>query len=302
MSILAIKDWRDYPDGKEKYNLYLASREWAVLKEAVKERSGGVCERCRNAPGQQVHHQTYARKYAEPLEDLVHTCAPCHEFLSGKRADDPVLKAPVRLMGRPIRRVYLAGKITGTRWRDEIVTEGWSFENHSAIDFDISEGKWSTIKNCLPIPDGRRLDMTGPFWRGTNLGGHSDIGYTAGPHAFTEVRDDEPHEGAAWPADLPALVNEIRSAIGWSDLLFAWIDSQDCFGTLVEIGFAAALSKVIVVAWPNGFDMSELWIARELSTVHRAGPSIQASGLTAKQAWDGLWSSPILTAAQPRSH
>lgn len=29
------QDWKTIPDSKEKYQLYLCSREWGVLKEAV---------------------------------------------------------------------------------------------------------------------------------------------------------------------------------------------------------------------------------------------------------------------------
>lgn len=84
-----FKDWRSCPDRKEKYQLYLASREWAILKEAVRDRSGGTCEYCRLAPGTQTHHQTYKRIFCESLEDLMHVCEPCHMFLSGRTKVDP---------------------------------------------------------------------------------------------------------------------------------------------------------------------------------------------------------------------
>jgi hypothetical protein len=103
-----MKRWQDLPCGREKYGLYLASREWAVKREAVKARSGGVCERCLHHQAAQVHHQTYERKYREPLDDLVHLCAGCHEFVSGKTHHDPIWTTPAYLFGRPVRSVYLA--------------------------------------------------------------------------------------------------------------------------------------------------------------------------------------------------
>lgn len=90
MSLASLKNWKDFPDGREKYHLYLASREWALLKEAVRARSRGVCERCRNSPTENVHHKTYERIYMEQPEDLIHVCRPCHEFLSGKNDYDPM--------------------------------------------------------------------------------------------------------------------------------------------------------------------------------------------------------------------
>ena len=77
---------------KVDYHRYMASREWALKKEAVKERSGDVCERCHEAKVQSVHHLTYERLGNETTEtDLVGVCRLCHEFLSGKRDDDPAI-------------------------------------------------------------------------------------------------------------------------------------------------------------------------------------------------------------------
>jgi predicted ATP-dependent serine protease len=82
-------DWRDIKDEREKYQYYLCSREWAVLKEAVHKRAQGVCERCGQHAVDHVHHLTYARKYAEELEDLAGWCKHCHEFTHGKALWDP---------------------------------------------------------------------------------------------------------------------------------------------------------------------------------------------------------------------
>lgn len=71
------------------YQRYLASREWALLKEQVRKRSGDICERCLMAPYQETHHLTYARIGHEDLADLLAVCKPCHQFLSGKSDIDP---------------------------------------------------------------------------------------------------------------------------------------------------------------------------------------------------------------------
>ena len=68
------------------YQRYLASREWALLKQEVRERCGGICERCHVAPYQQTHHVTYERT---GHEDLAGLCRPCHLYLSGLTNDDP---------------------------------------------------------------------------------------------------------------------------------------------------------------------------------------------------------------------
>lgn len=71
------------------YKRYLASREWALLKEKLRERSFGYCERCATRPYQETHHVTYANVGNEPLEDLLAVCSDCHSFLSAKSDDDP---------------------------------------------------------------------------------------------------------------------------------------------------------------------------------------------------------------------
>lgn len=79
------------------YQRHLASREWALLREQVKERSGGLCERHLEKgwpkeycpPGDNVHHLTYERVGHELLEDLQHVCRPCHEYISARSSEDP---------------------------------------------------------------------------------------------------------------------------------------------------------------------------------------------------------------------
>lgn len=74
---------------REDYQLYLASRQWAIKREAVRERSNGTCEQCWINKMDAVHHLTYERVGDERLTDLIAICDPCHEFLSGKSTRDP---------------------------------------------------------------------------------------------------------------------------------------------------------------------------------------------------------------------
>lgn len=83
-------NWQDLPDGDEKRHRYYCSREWAEKRNKVRDRSRGICERCDHHHASHVHHLTYRRLYDEPLEDLQHLCAGCHEFISGVSEVDPV--------------------------------------------------------------------------------------------------------------------------------------------------------------------------------------------------------------------
>lgn len=86
----AVTDWKTIRDDREKYQAYLCSREWAEKRRAVHDRAKGKCERCKLFDIDAVHHVTYARKYAEPLEDLAGYCKWCHGFTHGKHDFDPV--------------------------------------------------------------------------------------------------------------------------------------------------------------------------------------------------------------------
>ena len=88
-----MSDWRTIRDEKEKYRAYLCSREWALLRNIVRERCDGVCERCRTNDMDCVHHLTYARKYKERPEDLAGWCNQCHDFTHGKSDFDPQVAA-----------------------------------------------------------------------------------------------------------------------------------------------------------------------------------------------------------------
>lgn len=87
---MKMKDWKDIKeDNKEKYKLYLCSREWNEKVNKVRVRSKGVCERCKLNPGGQTHHLTYIRLYKERLDDLADFCDFCHKYVSGKSNYDP---------------------------------------------------------------------------------------------------------------------------------------------------------------------------------------------------------------------
>ncbi len=87
---------------KEERFRYYASREWALLKEEVKGRSGGRCERCKVGPHESTHHLTYERFGCELLEDLLGVCEACHEWLSGKSQYDPALEEEPDYLLTPI--------------------------------------------------------------------------------------------------------------------------------------------------------------------------------------------------------
>ncbi len=281
---------------KERYQRYLCSREWGLLREQVRDRCGGVCERCRKAPMSHVHHLTYVRKYNERLDDLRGLCAPCHEFTHGKSNEDPLANATPTIRGVEINSVYLAGRISGGHgdWRGEIVP-GWQVGGGATWWNALGcSGKWAAGRcdddglgdeDCVAVlPDGRKISYLGPYWLDI-WGGH---GGGVGPHA-RGVETGNPDKGepdSATLHDPRQVVAESAVNIRAADLVFAWLDSPLAIGTIAEIGCAYGFAdpfRRVVVACPRL--ERDLWF-----------PCAMADRLiiadSAGAAWEELWNDP----------
>ena len=240
----------------EKYQAYLASREWALKRNAVMKRCAGRCERCNWNEAYHVHHLTYARKYEESLEDLRALCIGCHEFTHGKSDLDPALSSPTMLRDshEPVRCVYLVGtcgpnNLEGDEgnWRREITSA--YYRGHK--DYRDNE----VVKNAITLVNGKTLDYSGPF-----------IQYDHGCMSSHRYEQTE---------TLRRAVEGIRAA----DLIFAWIDCLDCFGSFSEIGYAVGMYKPVVIAGPKKYD--DLWFVYKMGQKFDYSPLISDDPLAA---------------------
>jgi hypothetical protein len=75
-------------DKKQDYAAYLRSPHWRQMRGFVMKRCGGVCEECKIAYADEVHHLTYDRIGAEHPEDLVGLCRACHARTHGHRVPE----------------------------------------------------------------------------------------------------------------------------------------------------------------------------------------------------------------------
>jgi len=248
------------------YQTYKASREWAVRREAVRKRANGKCERCLTADMQQVHHLTYARIGEEPLEDLLGVCKPCHEFLSAKTDTDPVI---LNSLADGVR-VYLAGPITGTSWRDELLVKP-AIHDLDGLWPDRYEGfnkeeYWPVALRGLR--DG--FDFTGPWFE--------DVPVPEDPHGW--VNRDQDRYRKHFDIDTRHYVaSACRAAIEDSDIVFSWIPSGcSPWGTVWELGFATALDKIIVIYEHTG-NNSDRWLAG-------TNAAIRGRAETPRLAWE----------------
>lgn len=186
------------------------------------------------------------------------------------------------LFGSHVRRVYLAGKMADG-WRDELVTNGdngWSYANGicSLLDFE-EDGSWPVVPGVVNVPKCLPIDFCGPFWN-TSLdreGGHGHAGLLD-KHAPQMHACGEPEN---WGARF-ATMARCRRAINRCDLFFAWIDSMDAFGTLVEIGLAIRCKCSIVLAFSAKGSSADLWFASTLADACFIGSDVN-------ECWDQMW-------------
>jgi len=140
------------------------------------------------------------------------------------------------MKGMPLTSIYLAGKISKNDWRP--------FVDYS--DYDYYE----------PLPDWEEVDasfqglrVTGPFFMSCDHG----CAHGNGSHASIVGCSGE--EGESRRRTWRRCVEAIKRA----DIFFAWLDDDTtAFGTLVEIGYAKALGKRIVIGAPRRLSQDHL--------------------------------------------
>lgn len=92
-------------------------------------------------------------------------------------------------------------------------------------------------------------------------------------HGFndrTGVIDDDAPDALPCHGRKRHIVGLCFRAIARADIVFAWIDRDDCYGTITELGYAAALGKRIWIASPKLFP--DMWFPFH----------------TAEYAWEGV--------------
>jgi hypothetical protein len=192
--------------------------------------------------------------------------------------------------------IYLAGKIDRNDWRHTIVADLRTAFNedfydgishkHGPIVADPSY-RWPVLRRSIF----NHHNYTGPFFiscnhgcaHGDNLHGVAAIDRSSNEHKryltdaelddcpvallLTIERDEHGffvrrYKGGCIGEDglrQERVVALCQEAIRQSDVVFAWLDQEDAYGTLVELGYANALQKRVWIAGPASFP--DLWFA-----------------------------------------
>ena len=142
--------------------------------------------------------------------------------------------------------VYIAGKVAKNGFRNRLVQ---GLRNHQWNDGILSH---------------RNFNYVGPFFVSCDHG----CFHNPGSHGVIMSKELSacPHRDKHEEFDFYR--NEISEqcirAILRSDLVFCYIDSPDCYGTLVEIGYAIAGEIPLVIVFAPGLaslEFNEFWFA-----------------------------------------
>ena len=140
--------------------------------------------------------------------------------------------------------VYLAGKIEPNGWRQKLID----------IRNNFSAEKKDKIRNGVTIKYNDHINITGPFFlscdhscyhgdnsHGVGLDSHSDC------YGLTDYFSED------------EVKNICLQQIKKSDVIFAYINDDTCYGTLYEIGYAAALNKPILLLFDSNKRCNNMW-------------------------------------------
>lgn len=143
--------------------------------------------------------------------------------------------------------IYLAGKVSKTCWRHDLVgglRGAWSSDRAE------QRQPWPILRGALP----GGYDYVGPYFVSCDHG----CAHRSGTHGA-----GQDCSGAFPGLDTRRMdvVNSCMRALKHADVVFAWIECQTCHGTLHEVGNALGLEKEVWIGCPSRAAVDELWFA-----------------------------------------
>lgn len=232
---------------------YYASPKWAAKRNERLIIDGFKCARCGFTRALEVHHINYERLFDEDVSrDLITLCKKCHRELEEQKKMLNPIDPPEHHFA------YLAGAIKKNDWRNNFIH--YRGEPHDPRD--IGNGYIAHVNNNLSI--------TGPFFIACDHGCyHGDTKHGVGAVSSLHPSSEEVEEGE-WGGCMgnyytkDDVLNICKEQIDKADIVFAYIDCDDCYGTLAEIGYAHAKGKDIVIVFGKNAPKDEMWFASKM--------------------------------------
>lgn len=152
-------------------------------------------------------------------------------------------------------RIYFAGKIGGSDWRDCIT--GYKRPAGSVLSCEGRQGKRDLFDSRYTEDEGDFING-GPFYIwDDHIGVPKDEQHGIGLHTPGDMhlnRSPMLRRAAIFKVNLQRL----RRA----DIVFAYINEADCFGTMVEIGQAQVFGKETHIGFGPKAPFDDMWMLR----------------------------------------
>lgn len=228
-------------------NYYYKTPAWAAKRSERLKLDGYKCAMCGFTRALEVHHINYERLGHEDVsKDLITLCKKCHnEIEAQKKAINPIGSPPEH------HSVYLAGKIEPYDWR------------HRFCFYRGNPGDPEDIASGCTIDVDDNLTITGPFF----ISCDHRCYHGEGKHGVGAVNSLHSNEWGGCMGNFftrDDVLNICKGQIDRAEIVFAYINKDDCYGTLAEIGYAHAQGKDIVVVFSNDELKKEMWFADKM--------------------------------------
>jgi nucleoside 2-deoxyribosyltransferase len=190
----------------------------------------------------------------------------------------PCLTEGHKFDGQPVV-CYLAGRISHSDWRRQLCEEHFKCEYFGGADC----AEWP---KSVPMKTPLNVVCNGPFaaslgdsdgvWNCKHTRGGSKY-VRHGGRAAVKTYDHETETGGATEEKArlapQAIIKLCLDAIQACDVVFAWVDGEPGEGTLFELGYAVALKKRVIIAYPHVDTVANAWFAALACTQQIEAPS-----------------------------
>lgn len=163
--------------------------------------------------------------------------------------------------------IYLAGKISPTNdWRGKIMTDNFrvcSFGGYDVIDYGGK--KFLADEAIIDIPETDNLKTCGPFFLSCDHSCfHGVSSHGLGANQEPCIQENEIRFSEQDVKDI------CLSQINRSDLVLAYIDSPDCYGTLYEISYAESKDIPVIIVFETPKLKQDMWfytVSKQVTTL-----------------------------------
>ena len=226
---------------------YYKSPEWAAKRNERLKIDNYRCARCGFTRALEVHHITYTRfGHEDAYRDLVTLCKKCHgEIEKQKKEVNPIARVEHH-------SAYLAGKIQKHGWRESFYYCGF----YKQMPPNELAERCENVSN--------ELTVTGPFFISCDHGCYHGDG-KHGVGAVGSIHSDEEWCGCMGNYfSRDDVLSICKRQIDRAEIVFAYIDEGDCYGTLAEIGYAHAIGKDITIVFSNDRLKADMWFVDKM--------------------------------------